>query len=603
MKGIERLSVIRHKSKNNSEWIHEDIFRILRKEDIWIAAYEKIKSNKGSLTPGITKETLDGMSLERLKRLQEEVVSETYQFKAVKEIEIPKPDGRKRPLGLPTANDKIVQEVVRMILDAIYEPLFAEESFGFRQGKGTHDALHYVENKFRWTDFVVEGDIKEAYPTIDHNILYEILRKRINDGRFLNLIRKLLKCGILKNGIFSRSSFGVPQGSIVSPILANIYYHELDLWVKERATYYGKVRSPQRNKDYKRLSYQIGKIGNKLKGLDKRSEEYKQLVRELKKLKKERFQTPSLASPAIQVEYVRYADDWMIGISGSKQLAYQLKEEVRIFLEEKLKQTLHPTKTKITDLRAGKAKFLGYDIYLPKEGRISKYTGSGTRTTRRTNPKLRMDLPLDSVLKRMEERGYIAATTNGHRPTSKAGYTTLEDIVIVDHFQKVWKGIENYYAGCTNLSRLQYVHYLLRMSCAMTLAHRHRSSSKKIFRKHGKALTVKKRERTKSFPYRNHWSLNDRRWFSQRQLVDPFTIYANRVSRSTLGRPCRVCHSKEQIEMHHVRHIRKEGVRYGGFHKEMSLLNRKQIPLCRECHRKVHLGLYDGISLKDFSEA
>lgn len=603
MKAIERLSVIRHMSEKDPNWVHTDLFRILRKEDIWIAAYENIKSNKGALTPGVTSQTLDGMSLERLRKLRQSVVEEKYQFKPVKEIEIPKPDGRKRPLGLPTANDKIVQEVIRMILEAIYEPVFIQESFGFRRGMGTHDALQHVELKFRWIDYVIEGDIEAAYPTIDHTRLCEILEKRVKDMRFLYLIRKLLKCGILRQEVFSRSNLGVPQGSIVSPILANIYYHELDLWVKEKASILFQPSTSQRNKDYKRLSSRIGKIALKLQGMEKQSPQYKTWLNELKVLKQERTKTPSLAVQRIQIEYVRYADDWMIGISGDKILANQLKAEVSEFLEQTLLQKLHPTKTKVTNLRLGKARFLGYEIYLPRERRISAYTGSGTRTTRRTNPMLRFDLPSDVVLQRMYERGYLRKTSNSFLPRSKSSYTTLQDIVIVSHFQKVWRGIENYYSGCTNLSRLQYIHYLLRMSCAMTLAHRHRSSSRKIFRKHGNTLAVTEGKIRKCFPYRTYWSIQNRKWLNKRQFVDPFTIYANRVSRSTLGRKCFICHSKDRTEMHHVRHVRKEGSRYSGFRKEMSLLNRKQIPLCRECHRKVHGGLYDGIQLRNLSEA
>jgi group II intron reverse transcriptase/maturase len=532
MKVIERLSVIRHLSESQKEWVHSDLFRILRKEDIWIAAYENIKSNKGSLTPGITSQTLDGMSLDRLKRLRDCVVNEKYKFKPVKEIEIPK--------ERPTANDKIVQEVLRMILEAIYEPLFIDESFGFRRGLGTHDALQHMESRFRWVDYVVEGDIEAAYPTIDHNKLCEILKKKIQDTRFMNLIRKMLKCGILRQEVFTRSSLGVPQGSIVSPMLANIYYHELDLWVKDKASNLHQPPINQRNKEYKRLSFQIKKIAGKLQGLEKQSDEYCCLLKELKVLKQERFKIPSLTTKRIQIEYVRYADDWIIGVSGGKILANQLKVEVRKFLESNLHQ---PMKTKVTNLRAGKAKFLGYEIYLPREGKVSTYTGSGTRLTRRTNPMLRFDIPLDSVLNRMHKRGYLRKSPQSYIPTSKASYTTLQDIVIVTHFQKVWRGIENYYSGCTNFLRLQYIHYLLRMSCAMTLAHRHRSSSKKIFCKHGKTLTVLEGNNTKSFPYRTDWSLKKRKWLN---------LF---VSIPTLGRKCSICSSKRMVEMHHGRHV------------------------------------------------
>jgi group II intron reverse transcriptase/maturase len=602
MKAIDRLSVIRQTSEENNNWKHIELFRILRKEDIWIAAYENIKSNKGALTPGVNSETLDEMSLERLKTLRDNVMNEKYQFKPVKEIYIPKPNGRIRPLGLPTANDKIVQEVIRMILEAIYEPCFVKESFGFRQGMGTHDALEYVESKFRWVDFVIEGDIENAYPTIDHNKLCEILEKKIQDTRFINLIRKLLKCGILRNKILSKDPFGVPQGSIVSPILANIYYHELDLWIKNKILTLNQISTNKRNKDYKRLSYQINKIASKLQNLEKKSSEYKFLLKELKSLKKERFQVPSLAEKRIQIEYARYADDWMVGITNDKSLANQLKVEISEFLEKELKQILHPTKTKVTDLRAGKVKFLGYELYLPQNRTISPYIGSATRTTRRSNPMLRFDIPMDSVLNKLEERGYLKKLPTRYFPTSKGSYTTLQDEVIVNHFKKVWIGIENYYSGCTNLTKLQYIHYLLHMSCAMTLAHRHRSSSTKIFKKHGKTLTVTNGQKNISFPYRNKWSIKDRKWLNKHKFVDPFSIYANRVSRSTLNQKCLVCDSKERVEMHHVKHVRKEGSRYTGFRKEMSLLNRKQVALCRICHMKVHAGLYNGIKLGNLKE-
>ena len=594
MKGIERLAVIRHKSKMKPDWKHSDLFRILRKEDLWVTAYENIKSNPGSLTPGVTPETLDGMTSERLERLRQKVIQEIYQFQPVKEIQILKPDGRKRPIGLVTANDKIVQEVLRMILEAVYEPCFSEQSFGFRRGLGAHDALDFVEQKFRWVDWVIEGDIEKAYPTLDHHRLYEIIGKKIDDPRFLNCIRKSLKGGVSRNQEIEFSDRGVPQGSLLSPLLANIYYHEMDQWVENKKKIWDQPGLPQRNQKYKQLSYQIGKISKELKQLEKRSDRYKILLKELKLRKKEREETPSLKNQRIQIEYVRYADDWMIGIKGEKKLVHQIKREMDEFLKGELKQNLHSGKTKILDLRAGKASFLGYEIYLPQKRRISPYIGSGTRTTRRTNSMLRFDLPVDRILQRMKKRGYLQKTEKGYFPTSLKVYTGLEDPVIVKHFQKVWTGIENYYSGCTNLQKLQYLQYLLRMSCAMTLAHRHRTSSKKIFAKWGKDLRVQERI---AFPVRTSWSIQSRKWLRSRTFKDPFQIYANRVSRSSLQQPCLVCGSETKIEMHHVKHIRKNGVRYGGFQKEMSLLNRKQIPLCRNCHQKVHQGRYDGIKL------
>ena len=548
MNGLQRLSVIQELSKNKKDWKHKELFRLLRKDDIWVRAYENIKSNKGLLTPGRNPQTLDGVSIVSLKRLQEKVVNESYQFSPVKQIEIPKPDAHKRSLGLPTENDKIVQEVIRMILEAIYEPCFSEVSFGFRRGLGPHDALEHLESRFRWVDWVIESNIQSAYPTIDNHRLFEILGKKILDTRFMNLIRKSLKWEI------TYSSLDIPQGSIVSPILANIYYHELDLWIKEKATTLNKPKSNTRNPRYKQISYQINKLAKKLKNTSKNTETYKTSLRELKLLKKKRNTIPSLAEKHIQIEYVRYADGWIIGIAGDKSIANQLKVEVSEFLESHLKQSSHPNKTKLTDLRAGKAKFLGYEIYLPRIRAINADIGGRNFVLRRrTNHMLRFDIPIDSIIKKLDDRGYVKTLASGCRPISKSSYTPLEDTTIINHFKSVWLGIAIYYSGCTNISRLQYIHYLLHMSCAMTLAHRHRSSASKIFAKHGKTLTASdpSTKQNISFPSKTSWSLDNRKWQNQRTFVDPFTIYANRVSRSKLNhlqwysQACRICKSTE----------------------------------------------------------
>jgi group II intron reverse transcriptase/maturase len=527
MKAIERLSVIRHQSEINKNWKHKELFRILRKDDIWIAAYENIKRNKGALTPVITKENLNEISLKRLEKLREKVVNESYQFKALNEIHIPKSDSRKRSLGLPTVNDKIIQEVIRMILEAIYEPCFSKQSFGFRQGLGTHDALEHIESKFCSVDWVIEGGIVGVYPTIDHKQLCKILSDKIKDFRFINLIRKLLKCGILQQGKLTQSNFSVLQKSIVSPILANIYYNELDEWVQKKAKILEQSQTNQRKQNYKQQSYQIFNITEQIKKLNKRSKEYKILLKELKTIKRERAK---IATKRVQIEYVRYAYDWMIGISGDKVLARELKAEVTNFVEIRLKQTIHCIKTKITDLRAGKTNFLEYEIYLPRNRKISSSISSGTRTICRTNSQVRFDIPMNSVLKKMEERGYIKKLVKGHRSISKVSYTRLKDILIVKHFTHVWTELANYYSGCTNLAKLQYIHYLLHLSCAMTLSHRHRSSIKKIFANHGETLTVSNGKVKTSFPYRKEWSITKKIWQNKRHFVAPFHIYVNRIS-------------------------------------------------------------------------
>lgn len=602
---IERLLVIQKLSQKNKKWIHRNIFRILNKDDIWITAYENVKSNGGALTPGSTSETMDGMSLERLKRLQKDVCSEKYKFKPVKLTSIPKTDGKSRPLGLPTANDKIVQEVMRMILEAIYEPVFSNLSFGFRKGLGCHDALNHVENKFRWVDYIIEGDIEQAYPTIDHHTLIHFLKKRINDARFIRLMWKLLGCGVLYEERIKWSKTGTPQGSIISPILANIYYHELDEFVDTLKIKYETPKTEQTNKRnpaYKYLEHKINKISKEMRKLEPQRLERQKFAKKLKAIRSERLKLESLKNKVIRVEYVRYADDWMIGLSGSESLANKIKEELSDFTKTFLVQKLHPTKTKISNIRKGNVHFLGYEIFLPKNRPISTYKGKGIQTIRRGQPKLRFDIPVAEITKRYVDRGYLKQLPTKVRPISRGSYTVLEDHVIVSHYRSIWLGLFHYYSGCTNRGRLQYIHYLLHMSCAMTLGHRHRISCVKIFKKHGKTLSVKipNTDRTVSFPYKTNWKLSERRWSLGKRLILPNYRYTkNLVSQSSLGLPCAICDSENgPIEMHHVKHVRKQGFRYKGFHEQMALLNRKQIPLCQNCHRKVHAGLYDGPSLE-----
>lgn len=531
MKGLERIKMIRTFSKKDSTWLHKELFRILKHDDIWSLAYENLKSN----TPEINPSTFNSMSLKKLQNIKQQVLEESYKFTPVKPIIIPKSKGKMRSLDLPSANDKIVQEVIRLILEAVYEPNFDKNSYGFRTDSGVHDALSHVEKTFRWVDWVIEGDIKGAYVSIDHRILCNLIEKRINDKRFINLIRKALNCGVLIENTISHFSVGVPQGSIVSPILYNIYFHELDVWVKQKAKELYKAPSKSKMKKYKRIEKLIAKYSKQMQTLRKGSEKNKNILKELKEAQKLRLTIPS--PKRVKVVYVRYADDWILGVYGDKKIAQKLLYEVKIFFNETLNQIFHPEKIKLTNLRKGKAYFLGYEIFLPANNPITSSILSRTNTPRRGNPKLGFDIPINNLVSKMVQRGYVARLKKGVRPISKSSYVTLEDHVIVNHFKSVCLGILNFYSGCNKPKRLQYIHYLLHMSCAMTLAHRHRTSSKKIFTKHGQRLTVKipnNENKTVSFPYRTSWSINDASWKIGKQFKDPFSIYANRVSKSGL---------------------------------------------------------------------
>lgn len=600
MDSLERLRIIEEISKKKGKtWQHQDLFRLLYKDDIWITAYQNIKGNKGALTPGVHKNiTADSFSFKILKGIKENVILQKYDFSPVLEKLIEKRNGKFRPLGIPTFNDRIVQEVIRLILEAIYEPLFSDNSFGFRPNKGIHNALLLVEDEFRYDNWIIEGDIKSAFPTVNHSVFISILEQNISDKRFINLIRKLLKAGVLRSQKIEYDKLGVPQGAIVSPLISNIYLHQFDNWIKTKQEQYSQPKSIKRNPRWKNLSEQARYRRGKLANLEKGSEEYNTILKEIKSLNKKQLQLDSLVDKPLRIHYVRYADDWLIGVSGNYEMAKTLKAEISSYLLLDLKMQLSEEKTKITHLENGVVSFLGYNIFRPRNKKVYKIGNS----LRRSFPMLRFTLPKDKVIKKLVDKGYLMWKNGKVRPRSKSELTVQEDFVIVEHFKTVWYGLANFYSGITKLSDLQYIHYLMHISCAMTLAHRHRSSCTKIIAEKGNFLTVRKPNgKETSFPYRSEWSTEQRSWKLGYTFKNIYDVYQRKFTRSYLESPCCVCNSTEKVEMHHVKHVRKMNERTEGFTKLMSLLNRKQVPLCKNCHQKVHRGEYDSISLKDLA--
>ena len=198
-------------------------------------AYKNIYANEGSMTPGVDGITIDGMGYKRVERIIGSLKDHTYQPNPARRTYIAKKNNpaKQRPLGIPSGDDKLVQEVVRMILESIYEPSFSDTSHGFRPKRSCHTALLKIQNTFTGVKWFVEGDIQACFDSFDHAVLIRILRKRIEDEVFLNLICKFLKAGYMEQWTFNKTYFGIPQGSGCSPILANIYLNELDEFMQE----------------------------------------------------------------------------------------------------------------------------------------------------------------------------------------------------------------------------------------------------------------------------------------------------------------------------------------------------------------------------------
>lgn len=606
-KVLRRLNILKQKN-TDPNWVNKDseLYSFLLKKETYILAYENIKSNKGSLTPGTDNKTLDGFSDKTIQRICDQMKTEQYTFSRAKRIYIPKASGKLRPLGIPTATDKILQEIIRIILEAIWDspkgPQFSEVSHGFRPGKGTHSALQLIDQKFKNMKWVIEGDIEKAYDSINHTILLNILEKRIQPGKFLRLVRKTLNAGYLEYKIPVNSIIGTPQGSVVSPILANIYFHELDIYILQlikqiEETYnVGKTFYKARNPEYVLRA-------NALRRYKRRHEKVltKETSKKLKQAKLELLKQDISISRQlpIRIKYVRYADDWIIGVDGNLEIAKKIKCEIQNFLKQTLKLQLNETQTKITHVKSKEFFFLGYTIGISASVKIGLIKSKKLRKNflkRTTGYLFTFKAPIPKLIKKLYEKGFC--TVDGF-PTSRKSWTVLEDHVIVTNFNYILRGLLGYYSGAHNQKSLRNIQYILQYSCAMTLGHRHRMSIPKIFKKFGTTLKVCNKKNQTCLALEK-FSKRKRVWRVSVPYSDEFFLnIRTKVTKSGLGLPCCICDSPENVEMHHVKHVRKANFTYKGFHEIMHLLNRKQIPVCQSCHNKIHRGEYDGLKLGD----
>lgn len=610
-KTLERLEYLR-KRNSNKDWVNRDLYRLLCKEDLYIVAYERIKSKPGNMTAGSDGDTLDGFSRGDIQEMIQAMSTEQFHFKPVRQQFIPKPNGKMRKLGIPCVRDKIVQEVIRMILEAIYDspsaPYFHDTSHGFRPNHSCHTALREYRGKWSAINWIIEGDISACFDEIEHGILVPILRKKIQDERFLNLIWKLLKAGYMDlNGRKKESLIGSPQGGIASPILANIYLHELDEFVEGLQSELEQGNKKRRNPVYQRLA---GRKRQLVAQGQTKTKAFRDIVKQIRTL-------PTVIvndSEYIRIKYLRYADDWIIGLCGSKKLAEAIKLRTKDFLLEALKLRLSEEKTHITNARAEKTHFLGTNLKVGSGGTpkvVLTTNGSGKRFKRRsTGWETVMQAPLSKLIRRLRDKGMC--TIEG-RPLAKRGWAFLDAEQIVALYSSVNHGIQNYYRFADNWSRLSRIQSILQSSLAKTLALKFQITTSQVFKKLGKDMCIRvegkdgKKDREVRFYLNHDWSKN-REAFQQgnHTKIDQLRISTGMRTRSKLGKPCCICGATGdviQIVMHHVRHIRKLSSKRKavGFNGILQKLNRKQIPVCEECHGKIHRGEYDGLKLSNLA--
>ena len=599
MRSPERVLNSLNEHSKDSSYKFERLYRILFNEELFYVAYQKIASNGGSTTKGSDGRSIDEMSLARIETLIASLKDESYQPHPSRRVHIPKKNGKTRPLGIPAFEDKLVQEVVRMILEAIYEGHFETTSHGFRPKRSCHTALLHIQKTFSGAKWFIEGDIKGFFDNIDHDVLVGILRERISDDRFIRLIRKFLKAGYVEDWTFHNTYSGMPQGGIVSPILANIYLDKLDKYVKEYIRHFDMGTKRRPGKESNDLANERKRTVRKLKKI-KDGTEKAALVARLKAIEQERAAFPSgdeMDGSYRRLKYIRYADDFILGVIGSKEDALRIKEDIKSFLSESLALELSEEKTLIT--HTGKsAKFLGYEITVTRNNHQRRDVQGRLRRT--YGKRVRLNVSMATMRDKLLEYGAMEIKLrNGKeiwKPKCRSGLIFNDDLEILDRYNRETVGFCNYYLIANNCVVLHNFRYIMEYSMYKTFAGKYRSTVRKINKKYrlNKLFTVKY-EQKGVIKSRTFYKTSFKRRttaFNGSCDIEPYSIAD--VSRTNLtdrlkAEKCELCGATGKLIMHHVRNL-KDLKGKESWKRLMSARKRKTIALCPSCHRLRHLG-------------
>lgn len=577
------------------------LFRLMKAPLLWELAYQKIAPNKGAMTPGVDGQTFDGFSLEKVRSIIDRLAGGTYRAQPVRRVYIPKANGKKRPLGVPTTEDRLVQEVVRSLLEQIYEPLFSQRSHGFRPGRSCHTALEHIRATWTGVKWLVDVDVVGFFDNIDHDVLLGLLEKRITDRRFLALIRGMLKAGYMENWVFHKTYSGTPQGGVVSPILANIYLHELDEFMATKAASFdkGTKRAPtvESRRIMNRLRYLRQQVDLRRAQLGFDDERISAMLDEIGRLKAERMTVPATDAfdPNFKrLRYCRYADDFLVGITGSKEDARQLMAEVRTFLAKHLKLQVSDEKSGVHKASDG-ARFLGYEVCTSTNHNPHRATFHGRPTLRRgLADRLKLRVPRDRVLEFVNSRGW--GDYEAFRPRQRAPLTLASDVEIVLAFNAEWRGFANYYALADDVKRkLNKAGYFALMSCLKTIAAKHKSSVRTIAARMRQGTDFYVRFKVGDEPRAiqlwqlKHLRREPRTWGNIDVPPSPQFVFSRTEMVERLNaQQCERCGRTDQpCEVHHVRRIAE--MNYAGLPRFMrAARQRKRLVLCKPCHNAVH---------------
>jgi group II intron reverse transcriptase/maturase len=587
------LNIIRDRGQRGRPL--ERVYRLLYNRNLYLCAYGKLYRNKGAMTPGATAETVDSMSLEKIDTIIDALRQERYRWTPVRREYIPKQTGKLRALGLPTWSDKLMQEVIRMLLEAYYEPQFSQYSHGFRPARGCHTALREIQ---RWdgVKWFIEGDIRACFDTIDFTVLLKILREQIHDNRFIRLIENFLKAGYMEEWRYVDSYSGVPQGGVLSPLLSNLVLDRLDKYVEENlilANTHGNRRKTY--PPYVALTKEAWKARQAGDW-----EAARRFSRQAQTMPSRDPNDPSFR----RLKYCRYADDFLLGFTGPKEEAEVIKQQLATFLHQELTLELNAEKTLITHARNGRALFLGYEVHTLHAD--DKHDHRGQRCI---NGAVGFRVPRRVIQK------HSAKYKRRGKPYHLMQRTNDSVYSIIAQYQTEYRGVVQYYQLAYNLHKLSRLKWVMECSLVRTLAKKLKVSKVQVYKRfktdyqneYGtyKILeVVVEREpgqkplvaRFGGIPLRyNRWAaIND-------APTKPLWSKRSEVVERLLAQQCELCGATHNIEVHHIRKLADlKRYRYSDppqWVQQMAARRRKTLVVCRPCHEAIQYGRYDGPKL------
>lgn len=559
---------------HENKQLNVNLYKFMYKKELYYKAYNKLKSKPGNMTPGLLPDTLDGISDEWIDNIIESMKKQSFQFSPLRRIYINKSKGGKRPLTVGSPRDKLIQEVMRIILESIFEPIFDKNSFGFRPQRGCHSALAQIDRNFQDIKWIIEFDIVGFFDNINKDKLFIILKQRIKDSKFISLLYKLWNAGYGYSKESSKNTItGIPQGSVISPLLSNIYLNILDQYLNNLAKKINIGDRPKVSKTYNnlraKLNWQIKK-GNEDKA---------------KEIRKILLETPYYEDDESykRLKYIRYADDFLVGLRTSYKQVKEIAESVKIFMKKELDLEIT---FDIKDFTKQPIQFLG--VLIKNGETMLKYIyKNNIKFKQRIKTRIQFYAPINNIINKLIDRGFM---NKQHEGIPKSIWMPLDIREIIYLYNATIRGYYNYYFMVNNMGNLvSLLWHRMRESCAKLLAMKLKlKTQKSVFERFGPNLEYKGFKLFKPSYKINKYKRFKISLSDEIQIINSLYVTHKSIAR-LLKLPCANCGSTYKVEMHHIRKMQDIKHKKDTFSILMSRAKRKQIPLCRVCHNKVHL--------------